>query len=161
MPQVSLVAGYAHSFWVVPFPVPDFRHVLAVLVDVLLVLDELVLELLLQVDALVAGLRQAVDGVHHQVEAVQVVQHRYVNFPSFGWFGGVISAIRTAVRDDHKELNHWGVQWPDNQPDAASFMILTIVSSTSCATPFSCGTLNIARRVVGFKVARMVLPSSS
>ena len=33
---------------------------------------------LLQVDALVAGLRQAVDGIHHEVEAVQIVQHRHV-----------------------------------------------------------------------------------
>jgi hypothetical protein len=49
-----------------------------VLVDVLLVLDELVLELLLQLDALVAGLRQAVDGVHHEMEAVEIVQHRHV-----------------------------------------------------------------------------------
>ncbi len=62
----------------VPLPIPDFRHILAVLVDVLLVLDKLVLELLLQVDALVAGLRQTVDGVHHEMEAVQIVQHRHV-----------------------------------------------------------------------------------
>ena len=48
----------------VPLPMADFRQVFAVFVDVLLVLDQLVLELLLQVDALVAGLRQAVDGVH-------------------------------------------------------------------------------------------------
>ena len=48
-----------------------------------------------------------------------------------------------------------------NQSDAASFMILTIVSSTSCATPSSCGVLNSASRVVGFNVARMVLPPSS
>jgi hypothetical protein len=48
-----------------------------------------------------------------------------------------------------------------NQLDAASFMILIIVSSTSCATLCSCGVLNIARRVVGFKVARMVFPPSS
>jgi len=41
-------------------------------------LDELILELLLEVDAPVAGLRQAVDGVHHEVEAVQIVQHRHV-----------------------------------------------------------------------------------
>ena len=61
-----------------PFPVADFRHVFAVFIDVLLVLDQLVLELLLQVDALVAGLRQAVDGVHHEMEAVQIVQHRHV-----------------------------------------------------------------------------------
>ena len=44
---------------------------------------------------------------------------------------------------------------PANQADAASFMILTIVSSTSCATPFSCGGLNIASRAVGFKLASM------
>ena len=50
---------------------------------------------------------------------------------------------------------------PPNQLEAASFMIFTIVCSTSCATPSSCGALNIARSVVGFKVARMVLPPSS
>ena len=44
-----------------PHPVTNLRQVLAVFVDVVLVLDQLVLELLLQVDALVASLRQAVD----------------------------------------------------------------------------------------------------
>jgi hypothetical protein len=43
----------------------------AVFINVLLVLDQLVLELLLQVNAFVAGLRQAVNGVHHEVKAVQ------------------------------------------------------------------------------------------
>ena len=52
--------------------------------NVLLVFNELVLELLLQVDALVAGLRQAVDGVHREVEAVQIVQHRHVEGGSDG-----------------------------------------------------------------------------
>src|SRR5208283_563806 len=61
-----------------PLPVPDLRHVPAVFVDVLLVLDQLVLELLLQVGALLAGLRQAVDGVHDEVEPVHVVEHRHV-----------------------------------------------------------------------------------
>ena len=42
-----------------PLPVPDFRHVLSVLVDVLLMLDKLVLHHLLQVSALIAQLRQA------------------------------------------------------------------------------------------------------
>ena len=46
-----------------PFPIPNFRQVLAVLVDGLLALDQLVLELLLQVAALVAGLRQVVVGL--------------------------------------------------------------------------------------------------
>src|SRR5579863_3148149 len=40
---------------------------------------------------------------------------------------------------------------PGIQPDAASFMILLVLFSTSCATPSGCGTLNIARRVVGFQ----------
>ena len=48
-----------------------------------------------------------------------------------------------------------------DQSDAASCMILTIVFSTSCATPFSCGVLNIASSAVGFNEARMVLPPSS
>ncbi len=61
------------SFWGTPSPVPDFGHVLAVLIDVFLVRDQLILELLLQVDALVAALRQAIDGVHHQVETIQFV----------------------------------------------------------------------------------------
>jgi hypothetical protein len=46
-----------------PFPVADFRQILPVLADVLLVLNQFVLELLLQIDALVSCLRQAVDGV--------------------------------------------------------------------------------------------------
>lgn len=40
-----------------PFPAPDLGQVFSVLVDVLLVLDQLLLELLLQIDALVTGLR--------------------------------------------------------------------------------------------------------
>ncbi len=51
---------------------------MAVLVDVLLMLDQPVLKLLLQVEVLVAGLRQTVAGVHYQVEAVQVVQHGHI-----------------------------------------------------------------------------------
>ena len=41
-----------HSFSVAPLPVPNLRHVLAVFVDVVFVLDELVLHLLLEVGAL-------------------------------------------------------------------------------------------------------------
>ena len=48
------------------------------LVDVLLMLDQLVLELLFQVNPLIAGLRQAVDGVHHKMKAVQIVQHGHI-----------------------------------------------------------------------------------
>jgi hypothetical protein len=42
-----------HSFEITPFPVTNFGHVFAVLVDVLLMLDELVHELVLEIDALV------------------------------------------------------------------------------------------------------------
>jgi hypothetical protein len=50
------------------------------------------------------------------------------------------------VRDNDKEDNHWDLLRLDNQPDTASLMILTIVSSTSRATPSNLGALNIARR---------------
>jgi Multicopper oxidase len=53
------------------------------------------------------------------------------------------------------------IQKPANQRTAASCIILTIVSSTSCATDCSCGSLNMARSVDGFSVARTVLPFSS
>ena len=56
----------------------DFRQVLAAFVDVLLVLDQLVLELVFQINAPVTGLRQAIDSVHYEVEAIQVVQHSHV-----------------------------------------------------------------------------------
>src|ERR1035437_4628952 len=61
------------SFSLTPFPVTDFRQVFAVLVDVLLVLDELVLDHLLQVRPSGAQVRQPVHHVLHQVEAVQVI----------------------------------------------------------------------------------------
>ena len=56
----------------------DSQQVLAGFVDVLLVFDQLVLERLLQGDFLVAGPRQAADGIHHEVEVVQIVQHRHI-----------------------------------------------------------------------------------
>ena len=48
------------------------------LVDVLLVFDQLIRKLLLQIDTLVAGLRQAVDNGHHQMKTIQIVQHRHI-----------------------------------------------------------------------------------
>ena len=46
--------------------------------DELLVLDQLVLKLLLEVAPLRSGLRQAVDHIDHQVEAIQLILHPYV-----------------------------------------------------------------------------------
>ena len=62
----------------IPLPIPNLRHVLAMLVDVMLVLDEFVLELLLQVRASRAQLRQPIDHVHHQVEPVEVILHPHI-----------------------------------------------------------------------------------
>ena len=50
------------------------------LVDVLLMLDQLVLELLFQVNPLIAGLWEPIDDVHHKMEAVQIVQHGHVEW---------------------------------------------------------------------------------
>src|SRR5712672_2792787 len=61
-----------------PCPVTDFRHVLSVFLNVMPVLDEFILKLLLQVDTRTARLRETVDGVDHEVKAVEVVQHRHV-----------------------------------------------------------------------------------
>ena len=94
--------------------------------------------------------RHAADGVFGHINSV-----------SFGWFSSVIIASRQPSAMMARNRAVGGVQRPAHQPAAASFMILTIAASTSCATPFSCGVLNSASRVVGFKVARMVLPPSS
>jgi hypothetical protein len=78
----SIAAWY--SFGITPLPIPNFRHIFAVFINVLLMLDELVLELLLQIYALVARLRQAVDGVHYKMKAVQLIQHRHVEWRGNG-----------------------------------------------------------------------------
>ena len=60
------------------FQMTDFLQVLAAFVDALLVLDQLVLELPLQGDSLVAGLRHSADCIHHEVKVVQIVQYCHV-----------------------------------------------------------------------------------
>src|SRR5262245_10289362 len=61
-----------------PAPAGDLRHVLAVLLDVLLVLDELVADGLLGPGGAAAEPRHAIDHVLHQVEAIEVVEHAHV-----------------------------------------------------------------------------------
>ena len=51
-----------------PLPIPNLWKVLAVSIDVLLVPDQLVFELLLQVNALLTGLRHTVDDVDDKME---------------------------------------------------------------------------------------------
>jgi hypothetical protein len=63
----------ARSLAIAPFPVPDFWKILAMLVDVVLVFDELVLHHLLQIRSLGAQMRHAIDHIPQQVEPVQIV----------------------------------------------------------------------------------------
>ena len=76
--MVNPLISVPFTIWIPPLPVPDFRQVLAVLVDVMLMLDELVLHLLLQIGSLGTQMRQAINHVLYQVEAVQVVLYPYV-----------------------------------------------------------------------------------
>src|SRR6186713_978776 len=61
-----------------PSPVRYFRHVIAVLGDVVLVLEELVRDRLLGVGRARPELGQAVDHVAHEVEAVEIVHDDHV-----------------------------------------------------------------------------------
>src|SRR5262245_20792395 len=56
----------------------EIRHVVAVLLNVLLVLDQLLLDRLLEIGGAGAQLRQPVDHGLHQMEAVHVVEHHHV-----------------------------------------------------------------------------------
>ena len=67
--MLLLLADYKSS----PFPVADFRQVLAVLIDVLLMLDEFVLNHLLEISTLGADVRQAIDHAMNEMKVVQVV----------------------------------------------------------------------------------------
>src|SRR5450631_1555997 len=69
---------HGESSYCRPRPILDFRHVLAVLINVALVLDEFVLQLLLEVYAAAAGLLQAIDGVDHQMKTIEIVQDRHI-----------------------------------------------------------------------------------
>src|ERR1039458_6052005 len=80
-----------------PLPIANFGQVLAELFDVLLVLDELVLKLLLEIDAPVARLWQAINGGHDEVEAIQIIQHRHVEGRGDGPFFLVTADVQVLV----------------------------------------------------------------
>src|SRR6266567_9050590 len=56
-----------------PFPIPDFRQVVSMLADVLLVLNELVAQELFEVCAYALQARDAVYDVACQVKSIQIV----------------------------------------------------------------------------------------
>src|SRR5262245_32363218 len=61
-----------------PAPARDLRHVVAVLPNVVLVLEQLLLDRLLEIGGAGAQLRQPGDHGLHQMEAVRVVEHHHV-----------------------------------------------------------------------------------
>src|SRR5215471_5908213 len=71
-------AAAARRSLVRPFPALNFRHVLAVLFDVMAVLGQLVAEMLRHMRGLGGETRHPLDHVHRQVEAVEPVEHDHV-----------------------------------------------------------------------------------
>src|SRR5579871_3803434 len=61
-----------------PLPVANLRHVVAVLGDIQLMLDQPVSQELLQLYTFTCQTRDPVDHVDHQMKAIQVVQHGHV-----------------------------------------------------------------------------------
>jgi hypothetical protein len=69
-------AGIEHQDFhglVRPFPIADFRHVVAVIANVLFVLDELVAQELFEMRADALQARNAIDCIARQMEAIEVV----------------------------------------------------------------------------------------
>lgn len=69
-----------------PLPVDDLRQILANFVDVVLMSNQLVVHLLDQISALVAQLRQVLQGILNQVEAVDLVLHAHIERRGDGAF---------------------------------------------------------------------------
>lgn len=61
-----------------PLPLADLRHIFTVFIDVLFVLNQLILQLLLEVPPPRAGLRQAINGIHREMEAIKLIEHGHV-----------------------------------------------------------------------------------
>src|SRR4030081_819984 len=94
---VSAPPGQIDGIGVAPFPIADLRHVLAVAVDTLLVLDQLVLQLPLQINAFAARLWQTIDHVHDEMEAIQIVEYCHVESSRDGSFLLVAADVKVGV----------------------------------------------------------------
>jgi hypothetical protein len=88
------VAGY---LFVSPRPAADLGRVLAVLVDVLLMIDQGIPDRLLGVGRARAQLRQPIDHVSHEVESIQIVEHAHVEWRSRGPFFLVAAHVQIVV----------------------------------------------------------------
>src|ERR1700677_1190797 len=80
-----------------PLPIPNLREVLAVLIDVMLVLDEFVLHLLFKVGAPGTQVWQAIDDVLHEMKAVEVILHPHVEGGGDGALFLVAADVQVAV----------------------------------------------------------------
>ena len=107
-----------------PLPIPDLRQVLAVPVDVLLVLEQLVAEGLFDVGRPRAESRHTIDGVGDKVEAIQFVQHDHIEGRRGGTFLLVtahvqIFMIGAAIRElvDERRV---AVEGEDDRPQRLS-----------------------------------------
>src|SRR6266849_9502084 len=61
-----------------PFPIPDFRQVVSMLANVLLVLNQLIAQELLEMCADALQARDAVDHVACEVKSIQVIQDGHI-----------------------------------------------------------------------------------
>src|SRR5579862_2658855 len=80
-----------------PPPVTNLRHILAEPIYVAFVLDEFAQQLLLQMLTLASRLRQPVDDVHDEMEAVHVVQHGHIKRSGDRAFLLVSANVKIAV----------------------------------------------------------------
>ena len=69
-----------------PLPVPDFIQILAILSDVLFVLNKLVVHLLNQIGTLVSKLGQMHNSVFYQIETVDLVLNTHIKRSGDGTF---------------------------------------------------------------------------
>ena len=84
--------------WHLPFPIPNFRQILAVFVNVMFVLDEFVLHLLFQIGTLGTQMRHAIHHVLHEMKAVEVVLHAHIECRRDRPFFLVAADVKVAVR---------------------------------------------------------------
>ena len=80
-----------------PHPILHLGHVVADLVDIVLVLNQLVLELLPCVGTAALQLRQAVDHVDRQAEAVGLVHHHHVERRRGAAFLDIATRVQVVV----------------------------------------------------------------
>src|SRR5271156_5211616 len=96
-PAIGCVIAFSVLLVRNPFPIANLGHVLAVLIDVVLMLDELIPKRLLQVSAPSTQVRQPIDHVHHQVKSIEVILHAHIERRSDRAFFFVAADVEVSV----------------------------------------------------------------